>query len=69
MLFNLFELLMCDWMCQLLEWVNDYYDLVIVDMSSMLAVSDVVVVGCFVGISLLVVCFGLNIVKEVSLSM
>lgn len=38
-------------------------------MLLMLVVSDVVVVGCFVGISLLVVCFGLNIVKEVSLLM
>lgn len=35
----------------------------------MLAVSDVAVVGRFVGISLLVARFGLNIVKEVSLLM
>ncbi|MFP2468917.1 tyrosine-protein kinase [Pseudescherichia vulneris] len=62
------ELLMHERFRQLMAWANDNYDMVIVDTPPVLAVTDAVVMGRIVGTSLLVARFGMNSVKEMTVS-
>lgn len=54
---------------ELVNWVSKNYDLVLIDMLLILVVIDVVIVGCYVGIMLMVVCYVVNILKEVEISL
>lgn len=69
MLLNFFELLMSECFVELVNWVSKNYDLVLIDMLLILVVIDVVIVGCYVGIMLMVVCYVVNILKEVEISL
>ncbi|WP_054179540.1 tyrosine-protein kinase [Trabulsiella odontotermitis] len=60
------ELLMRDSFRQLMDWANTHYDMVIIDTPPILVVTDAAVIGRSVGTSLVVVRFGLNSVKEIS---
>lgn len=66
---NFFELLMSECFVELVNWASKNYDLVLIDMSSILVVIDVVIVGRYVGIMLMVVCYVVNILKEVEISL
>lgn len=68
-LFNLLELLMSECFGELIVWVSSCYDLVLIDMLLILVVMDVVIVGCYVGMMLMVVCYVVNILKEVEISL
>lgn len=68
-LLNFFELLMSECFVELVNWVSKNYDLVLIDMLLILVVIDVVIVGCYVGIMLMVVCYVVNILKEVEISL
>jgi tyrosine-protein kinase Etk/Wzc len=59
------ELLMHSRFAELMKWVSDSYDLVLIDTPPILAVTDAAIVGQLAGSSLLVTRFGVNSVKEV----
>ncbi|WP_369789086.1 polysaccharide biosynthesis tyrosine autokinase [Rouxiella sp. WC2420] len=62
------ELLMHPRLEQLLDWAQENYDLVIIDTSPILAVTDAAIVGRYVGTTLLVARFEVNSVKELEVS-
>lgn len=62
------ELLMHRRMGELFQWASDHYDLVIVDTPPILAVTDAVIIGNYVGTTLLVARFEENTVKEIEVS-
>jgi tyrosine-protein kinase Etk/Wzc len=62
------ELLMHERFRQLMAWASENYDMVIVDTPPILAVTDATVIGRIAGTSLLVARFGMNSVKEMTVS-
>ncbi|GKJ61413.1 tyrosine protein kinase [Klebsiella pneumoniae] len=62
------ELLMHSRFQNLLSWASDNYDLVIVDTSPILAVTDAAIIGNYAGTTLLVARFEQNTVKEIEVS-
>ncbi|EIC86650.1 polysaccharide biosynthesis tyrosine autokinase [Serratia sp. M24T3] len=62
------ELLMHPRLEQLLEWAKEHYDLVIIDTSPILAVTDAAIVGRYAGTTLLVARFEANSTKEIEVS-
>lgn len=66
---NFFELLMSERFVELVNWASKNYDLVLIDTSSILVVIDAVIVGRYVGITLMVARYAVNILKEVEISL
>ncbi|MDY8887980.1 polysaccharide biosynthesis tyrosine autokinase [Escherichia coli] len=62
------ELLMHKRFGELLNWASENYDIVILDTPPILAVTDAAVIGHYVGTTLLVARFELNIAKEIEVS-
>ena len=62
------ELLMHERFGKLLEWANNEYDLVIIDTSPILAVTDAAIIGNYSGTTLLVARFEMNTPKEIEVS-
>ncbi|MFK9777015.1 polysaccharide biosynthesis tyrosine autokinase [Escherichia coli] len=62
------ELLMHKRFGELLKWANENYDLVILDTSPILAVTDAAIIGNYSGTTLLVARFELNSPKEIEVS-
>lgn len=62
------ELLMPPGFKQLVEWASENYDLVIIDKSPMLAVTDPSIVGALASTTLIVARFGLNTIKEIDVA-
>ncbi|MFL4688766.1 polysaccharide biosynthesis tyrosine autokinase, partial [Escherichia coli] len=62
------ELLMHKRFAELINWVSENYDIVVLDTPPILAVTDPAVIGHYAGTTLLVARFELNTVKEIEVS-
>lgn len=62
------ELLMGERFKQLLDKVKSQYDIVVIDTTPILAITDSAIIGKYVGTSLLIAFYGVNTVKDVELS-
>ncbi|HBT8962930.1 TPA: polysaccharide biosynthesis tyrosine autokinase [Klebsiella pneumoniae] len=62
------ELLMHQRMGEFLNWANEHYDMVILDTTPILAVTDAAVIGNYAGTTLLVARFELNTTKEMTIA-
>ncbi|HBX5877555.1 polysaccharide biosynthesis tyrosine autokinase [Klebsiella pneumoniae] len=62
------ELLMHQRMGEFLNWANEHYDMVILDIPPILAVTDAAVIGNYAGTTLLVARFELNTTKEMTIA-
>lgn len=63
------ELLMGERFKNLLETVKGQYDLVVIDTTPILAITDSAIIGKYVGTSLLIAFYGVNTVKDIELSL
>ncbi|WP_159180215.1 polysaccharide biosynthesis tyrosine autokinase [Klebsiella pneumoniae] len=63
------ELLMHPRFEDLLKWGSQNYDLVVIDTTPILAVTDAAIIGRYAGTSLMVARFEVNTVKEIEVSM
>ncbi|EOZ0908233.1 polysaccharide biosynthesis tyrosine autokinase [Klebsiella quasipneumoniae] len=62
------ELLMHKRFAELINWASENYDIVVLDIPPILAVTDPAVIGHYAGTTLLVARFELNTVKEIEVS-
>lgn len=63
------ELLMGERFKHLLDTVKGQYDIVVIDTTPILAITDSAIIGKYVGTSLLIAYYGVNTVKDVELSL
>lgn len=63
------ELLMGERFKHLLDTVKGQYDIVVIDTTPILAITDSVIIGKYVGTSLLIAYYGVNTVKDIELSL
>ncbi|HIF4696956.1 TPA: polysaccharide biosynthesis tyrosine autokinase [Providencia stuartii] len=63
------ELLMGERFKHLLDTVKGQYDIVVIDTTPILAITDSAIIGKYVGTSLLIAYYGVNTVKDIELSL
>lgn len=63
------ELLMGERFKHLLDTVKGQYDIVVIDTTPILAITDSTIIGKYVGTSLLIAYYGVNTVKDIELSL
>ncbi|MCL8608228.1 polysaccharide biosynthesis tyrosine autokinase [Proteus mirabilis] len=63
------ELLMGERFKHLLDTVKGQYDIVVIDTTPILAITDSAIIGKYVGTSLLIAHYGVNTVKDIELSL
>lgn len=63
------ELLMSERFKRLLDTVKGQYDIVVIDTTPILAITDSAIIGKYVGTSLLIAYYGVNTVKDIELSL
>lgn len=63
------ELLMSERFKRLLDTMKGQYDIVVIDTTPILAITDSAIIGKYVGTSLLIAYYGVNTVKDIELSL